>query len=92
MGFYFGPLAHLAERLICIQEVSGSTPLWSTNFVRRSHQPDLLSYQPWQSPMVVKGPIYAVVAQLVERHPSKLDVAGSSPVCRTTFESLARCA
>ena len=31
-GVYFGPLAHLAERLICIQEVSGSTPLWSTNF------------------------------------------------------------
>lgn len=28
---------------------------------------------------------YAVVAQLVERHPSKLDVAGSSPVCRTNF-------
>ena len=27
---------------------------------------------------------FAVVAQLVERHPSKLDVAGSSPVCRTT--------
>ena len=27
-----GPLAHLAERLICIQEVNGSTPLWSTNF------------------------------------------------------------
>jgi hypothetical protein len=26
---------------------------------------------------------FAVVAQLVERHPSKLDVAGSSPVCRT---------
>ena len=28
---------------------------------------------------------HAVVAQLVERHPSKLDVAGSSPVCRTNL-------
>ena len=36
-GVYFGPLAHLAERLICIQEVSGSTPLWSTNLHGKSN-------------------------------------------------------
>ena len=74
----------MALHLLCKEKIAGSTPVRSTNFVRRSHQPDPLSYQPWQSPMVVKGPIFAVVAQLVERHPSKLDVAGSSPVCRTT--------
>ena len=29
--------------------------------------------------------MFAVVAQLVERHPSKLVVAGSNPVYRTNF-------
>lgn len=29
--------------------------------------------------------MFAVVAQLVERDPSKLDVAGSNPVYRTKF-------
>ena len=29
--------------------------------------------------------MFAVVAQLVERNPSKLDVAGSNPVYRTNF-------
>ena len=30
MAYYFGALAQLGERLICIQEVSGSIPLGST--------------------------------------------------------------
>ena len=32
LSFTKGPLAQLGERLICIQEVSGSIPLGSTNF------------------------------------------------------------
>ena len=26
----FGPVAHLGERLVCTEEVAGSSPVWST--------------------------------------------------------------
>lgn len=55
IGEYFGPLAHLVERIHGMDEVTGSIPVWSTNlFLDVSTQlarPPFLGYlaqfRPW---------------------------------------------
>jgi hypothetical protein len=40
---------------------------------------------PWMQFVTIGNYLFAGVAQLVERQPSKLNVAGSNPVTRFTF-------
>src|SRR5689334_10065971 len=58
----------------------GSNPSPSTGVSRET----MLAAPPWGSSQVVSAmPSLAGVAQLVERQPSKLNVAGSNPVARS---------
>ena len=83
-------VAQLAEQLICNQQVGGSSPLDGSTlgggetgrrtrlFVGR-HTISV----PWRFESFPSS-LNAGVAQLVELQPSKLIVAGSSPVSRST--------
>ena len=80
------------EQLICNQQVVGSSPSIGSYFgeiLKRSTRTDCKSVGyafVGSNPALPTKPI-AGVAQLVERQPSKLNVAGSNPV----FRSNCRC-
>src|SRR5215469_14486874 len=66
-----------AEQLICNQQVVGSNPIASS-------RENLSSCRRFES-FPLHHFCFAGIAQLVEREPSKLGVAGSSPVSRSKF-------
>ena len=89
----------MVEQLICNQQVAGSSPIASSveneslgRVPERSKGTDCKSVatgfegsNPSPSTLEMTGAInFAGVAQLVELQPSKLDVAGSRPVSRST--------
>ena len=88
----------MVEQLICNQQVAGSSPIASSvvnssgRVPERSKGTDCKSVatgfegsNPSPSTPEMTGAInFAGVAQLVELQPSKLDVAGSRPVSRST--------
>ena len=96
----FAGVAQPVEQLICNQQVAGSSPIASSSSggvpewpkgadcksvglrLRRFESSPLHHYQ-------LYGPCVgaAGIAQLVERQPSKLNVAGSSPVSRSSIFS-----
>ena len=93
----FAGVAQPVEQLICNQQVAGSSPIASSS---RGGVPEWLkgadcksvgdafggsNPPPPPSNCAVLFIGAAGIAQLVERQPSKLNVAGSSPVSRSTF-------
>ena len=79
-------VAQLAERFVCNEKDAGSSPVTST--IRGS------MYQGWRDCFASNlrwvqfpsAPQNAKIAQLVERHLAKVEVAGSSPVFRSKGE------
>ena len=79
----FGGVAQLAERLVCNEKDAGSNPVTST--ISGS------MYQGWRECFAGNlrwvqfppAPQNAKIAQLVERHLAKVEVAGSNPVFRS---------
>lgn len=73
----------MAERLVCNEKDAGSSPVTST--IRGS------MYQGWRECFASNlrwvqfppAPQNARIAQLVERHLAKVEVAGSNPVSRS---------
>jgi hypothetical protein len=92
----FAGVAQPVEQLICNQQVAGSSPIASSkregfpsgqrgqtvNLLAQPSEVRILPPPPY-SPEMVAEVKYAGIAQLVERQPSKLNVAGSSPVSRS---------
>ena len=92
----FAGVAQPVEQLICNQQVAGSSPIASSrvegfpsgqrgqtvNLLAQPSEVQILPPPPY-SPEMVAEVKYAGIAQLVERQPSKLNVAGSSPVSRS---------
>ncbi len=84
-------VAQLVEQLICNQPVVGSSPIFGSRFIG--------SVPEWLKGVDCKSTGYAYngsnpfrpkknsasVTQLVECHPSKVDVEGSSPFARSIF-------
>lgn len=76
------PLAQLAEHLSCKQEVAGSNPAGGSTKPFATPPPYHRRFRTWPSPAFAEW-LYADVAQLAERHPSKVEVAGSRPAVRS---------
>ncbi len=83
----FAGIAQLAEQLICNQQVAGSSPIASSligGVPERSKGADCKSaavgFGGSNPPPTTT---LAGIAQLAERQPSKLNVAGSNPVSRS---------
>ena len=87
----------MVEQLICNQQVAGSIPIasseqrasgrvpeWSKGTDCKSVATGFEGSNPSPSTHEMVGDEFAGVAQLVELQPSKLDVAGSRPVSRST--------
>ena len=93
-------IAQLVEQLICNQPVGGSSPSIGSKFLRGSRIAAIAtdcksvlfgvrwfeSTLPHKIAKLVLG--LAVVAHLVERQPSKLQVAGSRPVYRSNEKNV----
>ena len=91
-------VAQPVEQLICNQQVAGSSPIASSSVEgfpsgQRGQTVNLLA-QPSEVQILPPPPdspcqwhqsaCFAGIAQLVERQPSKLNVAGSNPVSRSS--------
>ncbi len=87
-------VAQLAEHLICNQQVAGSSPIVGSKFcsvfgeVAEWLKAADCKSAPGRVRRFESSPLHhfildAGIAQLVERQPSKLNVAGSSPVSRS---------
>ena len=87
----------MVERLICNQGVAGSSPIASSSEAIFSFggvpewpkgtgcKPVGVAYGGSNPPLSTISPQEAGIAQWPEHQPSKLRVAGSSPVSRSTF-------
>jgi hypothetical protein len=89
-------VAQSVEQLICNQPVGGSTPLASSTTTGRcpsGQREQTVNLPPYgyegSNPSL---PTRAGIAQMVERQPSKLNVAGSNPVSRSTGAHVAQSA
>ncbi len=87
-------VAQSVEQLICNQRVGGSNPLASSSSPGRcpsGQREQTVNLPPYgfegSNPSL---PTRAGIAQLVERQPSKLNVAGSSPVSRSSRAHVAQ--
>jgi hypothetical protein len=95
----FAGVAQPVEQLICNQQVAGSSPIASSkmegfpsgqrgqtvNLLAQPSEVQILPPPPEALTVTRAAANHAGIAQLAERQPSKLNVAGSIPVSRSKF-------